>query len=165
MEKILIGKIVNAVGLKGEVKVYCYTDRKERFEELGQIWVEEKLRTVQRARYQGNLAILKLEGIENRNEAEAQKNKGVFMEESQLAQLPEDTYYVRDLVGMDVLQEDGSPLGKLTDVIQNSGQDLYQVRIESGKKILVPAVREFILNIDMEERQMTVSLPDGLLDL
>ncbi|MCI9595996.1 MAG: 16S rRNA processing protein RimM [Firmicutes bacterium] len=165
MEKILIGKIVNAVGLKGEVKVYCYTDRKERFQELGQIWVEKTLCQIQRARYQGNVAILKLEGIEDRNQAEAQKNKGVFIEESQLDQLPEDTYYVRDLIGIQVLQEDGSLLGTLTDVIQNSSQDLYQVELENGKRVLVPAVREFVLDICMEERQMTVSPPDGLLEL
>lgn len=165
MEKILIGKIVNAVGLKGEVKVYCYTDRKERFQEMGQIWLEENLYPIQRARYQGNVAILKLEGIEDRNQAEAQRNKGVFIEESQLDQLPEDTYYVRDLIGVQVLLEDGGLLGTLTDVIQNSSQDLYQVQLETGKRVLVPAVREFVLSIDMEERQMTVSLPDGLLEL
>ncbi len=165
MEKILIGKIVNAVGLKGEVKVYCYTDRKERFQELGDIWVEDSLRHIQKVRYQGNVAILKLEGVDDRNAAEAQKNKGVFMEESQLAELPEDTYYVRDLVGIHVLQEDGSLLGELTDVIQNSGQDLYQIKLETGKNILLPAVREFVLKIEMDERQMTVSLPEGLLDL
>ncbi len=165
MEKILIGKIVNAVGLKGEVKVYCYTDRKERFQELGDIWVEDSLRHIQKVRYQGNVAILKLEGVDDRNAAEAQKNKGVFMEESQLAELPEDTYYVRDLVGIHVLQEDGGLLGELTDVIQNSGQDLYQIKLETGKNILLPAVREFVLKIEMDERQMTVSLPEGLLDL
>lgn len=165
MEKILIGKIVNAVGLKGEVKVYCYTDRKERFQELEDIWVEDSLRHIQKVRYQGNVAILKLEGVDDRNAAEAQKNKGVFMEESQLAELPEDTYYVRDLVGIHVLQEDGSLLGELTDVIQNSGQDLYQIKLETGKNILLPAVREFVLKIEMDERQMTVSLPEGLLDL
>ncbi len=165
MEKILIGKIVNAVGLKGEVKVYCYTDRKERFQELDGIWVEDVLRHIQKARCQGNVAILKLEGIDDRNAAEAQKNKDVFMEESELGELPEGTYYVRDLIGIHVAHKDGEALGELTDVIQNSGQDLYQIELESGKKILLPAVREFVLQIDMDERQMVVSLPDGLLEL
>ncbi len=165
MEKILIGKIVNAVGLKGEVKVYCYTDKKEQFEDLGQIWLEDEIRSIKNVRYQGNVAILRLEGIDDRNKAEAQKNKGVYIEESDLAPLPEDCFYVRDLMGIRVVGEDGAPLGELTDVIQNSAQDLYQVKLESGGRTLIPAVKAFILEIDMEERVMRVTLPEGLLEL
>lgn len=165
MEKILIGKIVNVVGLKGELKVYCYTDRKERFEELEQIWLEDRTYSIQRVRYQGNVAILKLRGIDDRNQAEAQKNKGVYIEEADLERLPEGTYYVRDLIGTAVSDETGKPLGSLSDVIQNSAQDLYEVKTGEGKKILIPAVKEFILDIDMERKSMKVKLPEGLLDL
>ena len=73
MEKILIGKIVNAVGLKGEIKVYCYTDRKEQFETLGSVWLEEESCAIERVRYQGNVVILKIRGIDDRYAAEKQK--------------------------------------------------------------------------------------------
>lgn len=165
MEKIIIGKIVNAVGLKGEVKVYCYTDRKERFEELDRVFVGDEAFPVANVRYQANVAILKLDGIDDRNAAEAQKGKNVSILESDLTQLPADTYYVRDLLGVDICDEEGRPLGSLSDVVQNSAQDLYEIKLESGKKILLPAVREFILSIDMENRTMKVKLPEGLLDL
>lgn len=165
MEKILIGKIVNAVGLKGEVKVYCYTDRKERFEELERIWVEEEPREIQNVRYHGNVAILKLCGIEDRNASEAQKNKGVYIEETDLAELPEGTYYIRDLIGMKILDEKGQPLGTLNNVLQNSAQDLYEIRLEEGRKILLPVVREFVLDVDPEQKTIRVRLPEGLLEL
>lgn len=165
MEKILIGKIVNVVGLKGEVKVYCYTDRKERFEELEHIWLDEQVYDIQGVRYQGNVAILKLKGIGDRNAAEAQRGKGVYMAESDLTELPEGTYYVRDLIGISVVDEMGKNLGTVTDVIQNSAQDLYEVKTQDGKKIWIPAVKEFVLGIHMEEKIMNVKLPKGLMDL
>lgn len=164
MEKIIIGKIVNVVGLKGEVKVYCYTDRKERFEELPRVYVGEDSRRIKNVRFQGNVAVLKLEGIEDRNDAERQKGKMVSILESDLKELPKGTYYVRDLQGVQVFEAE-SLLGTLTDVVQSSAQDLYEIQLESGRKILLPAVKEFILSVDMDNRTMHVKLPEGLLDL
>lgn len=164
MEKILMGKVVNVVGLKGELKIYSYTDRNERFEELDQIWLDNKIYAIENVRYQNKVVILKLEGINDRNKAEEQRNKKVYIEESDLQELPEDTYYVRDLIGMTVFNEDAE-LGQITDVIQNAAQDLYEVKTETGKKVLVPVVKEFVLDVDMEQRIVKVKLPEGLLDL
>ena len=164
MEKILMGKVVNVVGLKGEVKIYSYTDRNERFEELDQIWLDNKAYAIENVRYQNKVVILKLEGINDRNRAEEQRNKKVYIEEADLAELPEDTYYVRDLIGISVVTENGE-LGKITDVIQNSAQDLYEVKTAEGKKIYIPVVKEFVNEVDMENRIVKVTLPEGLLDL
>ena len=164
MEKILMGKVVNVVGLKGELKIYSYTDRNERFEELDQIWLDNKTYAIENVRYQNKVVILKLEGINDRNKAEEQRNKKVYIEESDLQELPEDTYYVRDLSGMTVFNEDAE-LGQIADVIQNAAQDLYEVKTETGKKVLVPVVKEFVLDVDMEQRIVKVKLPEGLLDL
>ena len=164
MEKILMGKIVNVVGLKGEVKVYSYTDRNERFEELESIWLENKVYNIENVRYQNKVVILKLEGINDRNQAEAQRNKKVYIEETDLQELPEDTYYVRDLIGMEVVAESGK-LGTISDVIQNSAQDLYEVKTEEGKKVYIPVVKQFVLDVDMDSRIVKVELPEGLLDL
>ena len=165
MEKIKIGKVVNVVGLKGELKIYCYTDKKERFEELDRLYLGQASYEVKNVRYQGNVVILKVKGIEDRDAAEAQRDQDVFIEESDLEELPEGTYYVRDLLGIEVTDEEGTLLGTLSDVVQNSAQDLYEVKLEGGKKILIPAVKEFVLSIDMEERKMKVTLLEGLLDL
>lgn len=164
MEKILMGKVVNVVGLKGELKIYSYTDRNERFEELDKIWLDNKVHAIENVRYQNKVVILKLEGINDRNKAEEQRNKNVYIEESDLQQLPEDTYYVRDLIGISVVTEDGE-LGIITDVIQNSAQDLYEVKTAEGKKIYIPVVKEFVTEVDMEAKIVKVTLPEGLLDL
>lgn len=165
MENYKIGKIVNAVGLKGEVRVYNYSDYKERFSEIKTVFVEDKQYTIQNARYMKDVAVLKLEGVDDRNGAEALKNKDLYITEDMLRVLPEDTYYIKDLVGLNVFDDQGDHLGILSDVYQNSAQDLYEIQLENKKKILLPAVEEFILDINMKERTMKVKLIDGLLDL
>lgn len=165
MEKYKIGKIVNAVGLKGEVKVYNYSDYKERFAELAYIFVEEKKTSILNVRYMKDVAILLLEGVTDRNGAEALKGKDLYIMADMLRTLPEDTYYIKDLVGLKVIDTNGGYLGILSEVYQNRAQDLYEIELENKKKILLPAVDEFVLEINMKERTMTVHLVDGLLDL
>lgn len=165
MEKIKIGKVVNVVGLKGELKVYHYSDYKERFEEIDSIYLDETAYPIEHVRYQGHMVILKLPGVDDRSRAEALRNKDVFITEDQLRTLPEDVYYIRDLLGMAVLNEDGSPLGRLMDILQNSAQDLYQVELENGKPILIPGVAAFILETNTAEGFIRVKLPEGLLEL
>jgi 16S rRNA processing protein RimM len=165
MEKIKIGQIVNAVALKGEVKVYHYSDYKERFEELDYIYVEDKKVAIENVRYMKNLPILKLVGSDDRNMAEALKGKSLYIGEDQLRELPEDTYYIRDIIGFDVRDEEGHAFGKLKDVIQNRAQDLYEIELENRKTILLPAVAEFILEINPDEKYLKVKLIEGILDI
>jgi len=168
MEKIKIAKIVNAVGLRGEVKVYNYSDDRERFEDLDEIIVsgkQETVRKIQGVRYQGNMVILKLEGVNDRNAAEALKESDVYITEDDLRELPEDTFYVRDLIGMKVIDEGVyGEIGTLRDVIQNTSQDVYAVRAPEGKDILIPAVKDFIKEVDMEGRIIRTTLIPGFID-
>lgn len=161
-EKIQIGKIVNAVGLRGEVKVYNYSDQ-GRFDMLDKILVEDKEFEIEKVRYQNNMVILKLEGINDRNAAEELKNKYIYILEKDLPSLPEDTYYIRDLIGMDVVDAEGSNIGLLCDVIQGTAQDLYEVKLKNGKLGYIPAVQEFVQDIDLENKVITVKLMEGLL--
>jgi len=163
MEKINIGKIVNAVGLKGEVKVYSYSNSKERYEDLTRIYVEKEEYKIEKVRYNKDVVILKLVDVDDRTTAESMKNKDIFIDESDLAELPDDEYYVRDMLGISVVTDDGRTLGILSDVIQNKAQDLYEVEMPDGRKILIPAVAEFILNVDIANKQMTVKLIEGLI--
>lgn len=165
MEKIKIGKIVNTVGLKGEVKVYNYSDSIEIYETIESIYVEERLTVIENVRAQKNMVILKLEGADDRNAAEALRGKELYITEDDLPELPEGQYYVRDLIGMSVTEEDGNLLGHVTDVLQNTAQDIFEVESENGKKLLIPKVDQFVLDIDAEKREITVRLIEGMLDL
>ena len=180
MEKIKIGKIVNAVALRGEVKVYHYSDYKERFEELDEILVERNAArkhtvesyAIEGVRYQKDMAILKLEGVNDRNAAEALKDCDVYITEADPRELPEDTFYIRDLIGCRVINESdksgeestASDIGVITDVLQNSAQDIYQVKTKSGKEVLIPAVSEFVKEINIDEKIVRVSLIPGFID-
>lgn len=163
-EKILIGKIVNAVGLKGEVKVYNYSDSPEIYEETPAIYVDDTLMEVRSVRMQKNMVVLGLVGINDRTAAEKAKGSELFVTEADLPELPEGEYYVRDLIGMEAILEDGSHLGTLTDVIQNTAQDIFEIETDEGKQVLVPRVPAFVLDIDLESRRVTLRLIEGMLD-
>ena len=164
MEKILIGKIVSAVGLKGEVKVYNYSDRPDIYEDTPSIYVDDVLMPVRSVRQQKNMIVLGLEGIDDRNAAEAARGKLLYVTEDDLPELPEGEYYVRDLIGMDAVLEDGARLGKVTDVIQNTAQDILEVETDGGKQVLIPMVPEFVPDIDTDSRRITLHLIEGMLE-
>ncbi len=165
MEKIKIGKIVNAVGLKGELKVYNYSDSIDIYETTEAMYVEDRLTAIENVRPQKNMVILKLAGTDDRNAAEALKGKELYITEDDLPELPEGQFYIRDLIGMSVTEEDGTVLGHVSDVLQNTAQNIFEVERENGKKLLIPKVDQFVLNIDAEKRNITVRLLEGMLDL
>ena len=148
MEKIKIGRIVNAVALRGEVKVYNYSGYKERYEELDRIIVENTEYEIEKVRYQQEMVILKLAGVDNRNDAEAMKNKDVFITEEDLDELPDDTFYIRDLIGLQAVDDSGR-IGIVKDVLQPSAQDVYVIKTDSGRDIMVPAVKEFVKEVNL----------------
>ena len=165
MEKIKIGRIVNAVALRGEVKVYNYSSYKERYEELDRIIVEGKEYGIEKVRYQQQMVILKLAGVNDRNAAEAMKNKDVFITEADLKELPEDTFYIRDLIGLPVLNEEtGEKIGVLKDVLQPSSQDVYVVKREEASDVLIPAVSQFIKEVNIKDGFIKVHLIEGLVE-
>jgi len=165
MEKIKIGRIVNAVALRGEVKVYNYSGYKERYEELSRIIVEDKEYDIEKVRYQQHMVILKLAGVNDRNAAEAMKNKDVYITEDDLLELPEDTFYIRDLIGLSVIDaETGETIGKLKDVLQPSAQDIYVVKRKEGSDVLIPVVSEFVKEVNVAEGFVKVHLIEGMLE-
>lgn len=165
MEQIRLGQITAAVGLKGELRVYPYTDYKEKFEELPHVLLDGAVRKVEKLRYNKNMVVLKLTGIDDRTAAEAQQGKYLFIDKEDAGPLPEDTYYVKDLLGLAVVDEEGAPVGVLKDVIKNTAaQDLYEIEMEQGKTFLLPAVGAFVKEILMEERRMIIHLIEGLVE-
>ncbi|MGI6734397.1 MAG: ribosome maturation factor RimM [Anaerovoracaceae bacterium] len=166
MEKLRLGRVTGAVGLKGELRVYPYTDYKEKFEEIDYVLMDDLRFSIENVRYMKEMAILKLSGIDDRTAAEACKGKDLFLFRKDAPPLPEDTYYVKDLIGLSVVDEDGKCIGRLKEVILNEAQDIYMIEPEDGgKPFPVPAVNEFIKEVDLQKGTITVRLIEGLREL
>lgn len=164
MEKIKLGQITGAVGLKGEFKVFDYGDDPLRFKKYTRIYIDDKMYGLKSARVQKNLVVLLVDGISDRNEAEKLRGKDIYIDENQLPKLPEGTYYIRDLIGFDIVSEDGEHIGFLEDIYKNTAQPLYVIKTDDGKEGYIPGVDEFILNTDVKEKKITVKIIEGLFD-
>lgn len=163
METIIIGKIVGSVGLKGEVKVYNYSD-KNRFDSLKTIIIDGRKVSIENARYMRNMVILKLKGIDTRNESESLKNREISIDDKEMKVLEEGEFFIKDLIGLRVQNiENGEIIGVLKEVIQNGPQDIYSIALERGGIALIPAVKEFIKSMSLEDG-IKVKLIPGLID-
>ena len=164
MEYLKLGQIVSVVGIKGELKVYPYTDNANRYDELKEIIIDDNIYKIEKVRYKNdNIVVLKLEGINDRNTSETFRGKYIFIDKKEAKTLSEGTYYIFDLIGIDVFDEDDKNLGKVLNVIQNKSQDLYEIQKADGNTLLLPAVEEFIINVDVKNRKMIVRLIEGLI--
>lgn len=166
LDQFNIGKIVNTVGIRGEVTVYPYTDYKERFEELPWIYVEDQKYTITKVRYKKGMVILKLKGVDTMNQAETMKNQNLYIDRENGRTLPEDTYFIKDLIQSIVMDEGNHEVGILVDVIQNSHTDLYEIKTkDTGKLVLIPVVKQYIEAVDIEQKVIKVKNVAALLDL
>ena len=170
MEQFLqVGVISSTHGIRGEVKVFPTTDDPARFKKLKKVLLDtgkEQLELeIQSVKFFKQFVILKFKGIDNINDIERYRGKELWIRRDQAVDLKKDEYFIADLVGMTVTEEDGRVLGTLTDVIQTGANDVYVVKMENGKEILLPAIRQCILHVDVEAGQMQVHLLPGLLDL
>lgn len=162
-----IGQIVNTFGIKGFVKVKPFTDDMQRFEELDSILIEKGKQLlelpIEEVKYQKNVVLLKLKGIEDINMAEQYKGCYIKIPRQKARKLPEGTYFIADLIGMDVYTDEAVLLGKLEDIYQNKSSDIYVVKDDLGKQILLPAMKEVIKQVDLENEKIIVHLIDGLI--
>lgn len=158
-ERIEIGKITSPHGIRGEVKAYMYTENPERFEAGKTLYIAEKSYEIESSRVQAPFAFLKLKGIEDRNAAELLIKKIVFIKAEELSELPEGSYYVRDIIGITVNDKKRGRIGIVSDVIQGSSQDLYELKLNDGRKLLIPAVEEFVKEISLKKAEIEVELP------
>ena len=168
-QRFRIGEIANTHGIRGEVKVYPTTDDVARFQKLKKCILETKqgemLLHVESCKFFKQFAILKFKEFNNINEVEQYKHCSLYVEREDAVKCEEDEYYIADLVGCTVYNEDDSELGDLIDVIQTGANDVYVVRMESGKELMIPAIKECILSVSITERRVKVHLLKGLLDL
>lgn len=168
MEDLLkVGVITTTHGVRGEVKVFPTTDEAERFLELDYVLLDtgRELRKleIQNVKFFKNLAILKFKGIDNINDIEMYKGRDLWIPREEGQELEEGEYYVADLIGMNVLLEDGTVFGTLKDVMETGANDVYVIDTKDRGEVLFPAIRECILDVNVEESTMTVHLMKGLL--
>lgn len=161
-----LGQIVNTYGIKGFLKVVPYTNDVTRFEDLETIFVEQKNElkefAIEEVKYSKGLVLLKLKGIDDINIAEQYKNCYLKIDRKDAICLPEDTYFIIDLMGIEVTTDEGILLGNIVDVFPTGSNDVYVVKDELGKQILLPAIADVIKKVDIEHKKMTVHMMPGL---
>lgn len=180
MEDLLqVGAITTTHGVRGEVKVFPMTDDVNRFKKLKKVLLDtgkgyQELEIVQ-VKFFKNLAILKFKGIDNINDIEKYKGRGLFVTREHAVKCEKDEYFIADLIGIEVTTEDGELLGELADVLQTGANDVYVVRVDKNspyfervadkkKELLLPAIHDCVRSVDMEKRRMQVHLMPGLVE-
>ena len=168
MEKYLeIGQIVNTNGLKGILKVKPLTDDITRFEDLEAVYIEKAKElikyNIQEVKYNKNMVLLKLEGIDDISEAEKYKNCYIKINREDALTLEENSYFVVDIIGLEVYTEEEELLGKVIEVFSTGSNDVYTIKNSEGKEILLPAISEVIKNVDIPNKKIVVHLMEGLI--
>ena len=170
MEEMLrVGVITTTHGVRGEVKVYPTTDDAERFLELEEIWLDtgkERLPLkIQNVKFFKNMVILKFEGYDDINAVQAWRQKDLLVTREKAVELQEDEYFIGDLIGLHVEDEEGNALGVLRDVLETGANDVYLVSRPGEKDLMLPAIKDCIREVDLEAGIMRVRVLPGLLDL
>ena len=165
MDLIEVGQIVNTHGIKGEVKINPWVDDLFEFETFKNYYYQKngeffKLNK-KSIRFHKNCAIIKFDEIPDLTEAEKYKGTVIFSERDE--NLPENVFYVKDLIGLTVLAND-EEVGVVCDVFKTGANDVYDVKTEEGKHVYVPAVKDFVEEINLEEGLIKITLVDGLVD-
>lgn len=168
MEEFLqVGVISNTHGIRGEVKVFPTTDDPARFKKLKHVFLDtgkEYLEMeIEQVKFLKQFVILKFKGCDNINDVEKYKQKNLLVDREHAVKLKKNEYFIADLLGLSVYTEDGKLLGRLKDVLQTGANDVYVVEMEDHKEVLIPAIRECILAVNLDERKMQVHLLEGLL--
>ena len=169
MNNILqVGAVTSTHGLAGEVKVFPTTDDPKRFKKLKQVLLDTGKDMlplgVEHVKFFKNMVILKFKGYDRIEDIMGFKGKNLYVTRENAVRLKKDEYLIADLIGMKVYTEDEAYLGELTEVITTGANDVYTVRMENGKDVLIPAIGQCILNVDVEHETMQVHLLEGLLE-
>ena len=169
MEQMLRGGVITSThGVRGEVKVFPTTDDAKRFKTLKKVILDgrEPLElSIEQVKFFKNMVILKFKGYDNINDVETWRQRDLLITRDQAVELKEDEYFITDLIGLTVVNEEEAVLGRVKDVLETGANDVYVVELTGGKELLLPAIKDCILNVDLEGGRMKVHVLDGLMDL
>jgi len=155
---LVLGKLRRAHGVQGEIPLEIYTHMLELLVPESVVYIgEEHLPyTIEGTRYKNNLLLLKFYNVNDRTLVSALTNQLVYVKTEQLPPLTEDEFYLHELIGLGVYEEDGTYLGVLLEILETGANDVYLIEDESGVETLIPATEEMILDIDLSEEKMVV---------
>ena len=169
MEQMLrVGVITSTHGVRGEVKVFPTTDDAKRFKTLKKVILDgrEPLElSIEQVKFFKNMVILKFKGYDNINDVETWRQRDLLITRDQAVELKEDEYFITDLIGLTVVNEEEAVLGRVKDVLETGANAVEYVELTGGKELLLPAIKDCILNVDLEGGRMKVHVLDGLMDL
>lgn len=170
MEELFrIGSIATTHGVHGEVKVYPTTDDPGRYKKIKEVILdngkEQKTAHIEQTKFFKQMVIVKFREYNTMDEAEKLRGYELYVTREHAVPLEKNEYYIADLIDMQVITDEGAALGVIEDVLQTGANDVYVVQQPSGKEILLPAIRDCILSVDVPEKKMTVHILEGLLDL
>lgn len=159
---VTVGEVLTTFGHRGEVKVRPETDSPEHFQKLEQVRLvggeaDGRMLRIEKARLHKRAVIIKFAGIDDMSAAETLRGAEIRVRESQLMPLERDQYYIHDIIGLDVITTDGRRLGKIKEVIRSPANDVYVT-----DRAMIPAVKEFVVSIDLQEKRMVVRPVEGL---
>ena len=164
-----VGVITSPHGIKGEVKVFPTTDDAKRFKELKKVILDTGKEyipmEIEHVKFFKNMVILKFKGYDNINEIEKYKSRDLLITRDQAVDLAPDEYFITDLIGLAVVSDQGVELGTLKDVLETGANDVYVVAMKDGKELMLPAIGDCILDVDLEQGRMEVHVLEGLMDL
>ena len=167
MEQLLQEGVISSThGVRGEVKVFPTTDDVKRFKKLKKVILdtgkEQLPLEIEGVKFFKQFVILKFRGIDNINDIEKYKGKSLLVDREHAVKLKKDEYFIADMIGMDVFTEEGELFGALKDVMETGANDVYIIEMTDGKEVLVPAIKQCILDVDIENRKMVIHLLEGL---
>ncbi len=168
IQELQVGVITQTHGIKGEVKVFPTTDDVNRFKKLKEVTLdngkERLVLEIEGVKFFKQYVILKFKGLDSINDIEKYKRAKLLVNRENAVRLRKNEYFIADLIGMEVMTDEGRRLGTLKDVLLTGANDVYVVERENGAEVLLPAIKECILEVDMEKGCMTVHVLDGLLE-
>lgn len=167
-DRLQVGVITSTHGVRGEVKVFPTTDDPNRFKRLKEVILdtgkEEMVLEIEGVKFFKQFAILKFKGFDNINDIETYRQKSLYVTRKNAVRLKRDEYFIADLMGLKVLDEQETRIGVLKDVMETGANDVYIIEMMDGKELLLPAIKQCILNVDIENGFMQVHILEGLLD-
>ena len=167
-DKFQVGVITSTHGVRGEVKVYPTTDDARRFKRLKEVILdtgkEQITLEIEGVKFFKQFVILKFKGIDNINDVEKYRQKSLYVIRSNAVRLNRDEYFIADLMGLKILDENNEAIGVLKDVMETGANDVYMIEMNDGRELLLPAIKQCVLKVDVEAGFMRIHILEGLLD-
>jgi len=167
MDFLRVGVISSTHGIKGEVKVFPTTDDPNRFKLLKEVYLDTGKDVItleiEGIKFFKQTVILKFKGIDNIDDVVKYRGNDLLIDRANAVKLEKDEYFIFDLIDSEVITDDGNKLGVLTEILTTAANDVYVVKMDNGKEVLLPSIKECILDIDVENKKIKVHLMDGLL--